>query len=224
MMKLYYHPASTTSRPILMFAAEARVALDLQLVDLFVGQHLRPAFEAVNPSKLVPVLEDGAFRLTEHAAILKYLADKAASPLYPTERQARARVDERMDWVNTQLCRDFAYGVVYPQIFPLHRRRSDEAQQATLQWGLERAQAWLGVLDRHFLAGQPFLCGDAMTIADLQAAEFVALGEHVGSTYADHPNLRRWLARMKALPGWTKVHGVIDGYAATLDRAAMQGV
>ena len=86
------------------------------------------------------------------------------------------------------------------------------------------AEEGLGVLDRHFLAGRPFLCGDAMTIADLQAAEFVALGEHVGSTYADHPNLRRWLARMKALPSWTKVHGVIDGYAATLDRAAMQGV
>lgn len=224
-MKLYYHPASTTSRPILMFAAESRLALELQLVDLFVGEHQQPAFEAVNPNRLVPVLEDGRFRLTEHAAILRYLADKAGSPLYPKALQARARVDERMDWVNTQLCRDFAYGFVYPQIFPLHRRRSDEAQQATLQWGLERARTWLGVLDRHVLGtGQPFLCGDAMTIADLQAAEFVALGEHVGSTYADHPNLRRWLGRMKALPSWAKVHAAIDGYAATLDLTTMQRV
>ena len=37
-----------------------------------------------------------------------------------------------MDWINTQLCRDLAYGLVYPQIFPLHKRRSDEAQDATL--------------------------------------------------------------------------------------------
>ncbi len=220
-MKLYHHPASTTSRPILLLAAEAGLALDLQVVDLFAGEHLQPAYAAINPNRLVPVLEDGKFRLTEHAAIMKYLAEKAGSPLYPRALQARARVDERMDWVNTQLCRDLAYGVVYPQIFPPHRRRSDEAQQATLQWGLERARGWIEVLDRHMLAGQPFLCGDAMTLPDLQAACFVALGETIGCDYAAQPNLRRWLTRMKALPSWTKVHSVIDGYAATLDRASM---
>ena len=223
-MKLYHHPASTTSRPILLLAAEAGIALDLQVVDLFSGEHLQPAYEAINPNRLVPVLEDGRFRLTEHAAIMKYLAEKAGSALYPRALQARARVDERMDWVNTQLCRDLAYGVVYPQVFPSHRRRSDEAQQATLQWSLERARVWVDVLDRHFLAGQAFLCGDAMTLADLQAACFVAMGELVGSRYGEQPNLQRWLERMKALPSWAKVHAVIDGYAATLDRGAMRAL
>jgi glutathione S-transferase len=223
-MKLYHHPASTTSRPILLLAAEAGIALDLQVVDLFSGEHLHSAYAAINPNRLVPVLEDGKFRLTEHAAIMKYLAEKAGSALYPRALQARARIDERMDWVNTQLCRDLAYGVVYPQVFPSHRRRSDEAQQATLQWSLERARRWVDVLDRHFLADQPFLCGEAMTLADLQAACFVAMGELVGCRYREQPNLRRWLARMKALPSWPKVHAVIDGYAATLDRSAMQSL
>ena len=106
-MKLYHHPASTTSRPVMLFAAEQRVPLELQVVDLFTGEHLQPPFEAINPNHLVPVLEDGDFRLTESSAILKYLADKIDSPLYPKDLQARARVNERMDWVNTQLCRDF---------------------------------------------------------------------------------------------------------------------
>ena len=62
--------------------------------------------------------------------------------------QQSARVNERMDCINTQYCRDFAYGLVYPQVFAFHKRRSDEAQAATLQWAKERAQGWAQVLDQ----------------------------------------------------------------------------
>jgi glutathione S-transferase len=79
-MKLYYHPVSTTSRPIMLLAAESGLELEYQVVDLFGGEHLQPGFEKINPSRLVPVLEAGDFRLTESSAILKYLADNAGSP------------------------------------------------------------------------------------------------------------------------------------------------
>jgi glutathione S-transferase len=224
-MKLYYHPASTTSRPIVLFAAENKIALDLQVVDLFTGEHYKPAFEAINPNHLVPVLEDGDFRLTESSAILKYLADKTDSPLYPKDPQRRARVNERMDWINTQLCRDFAYGLVYPQIFPFHKRRSEEAQQATLAWGKERAQGWLKVLNDHILgADNAYLCGSEITIADYYGAAFVALGEITGTDFSGYPNVARWLARMKALPSWKDVNAAIDGYAATLKGTPMATV
>jgi glutathione S-transferase len=224
-MKLYYHPASTTSRPVVLFAAENGIALELQVVDLFTGEHTKPPFEIVNPNHLVPVLEDGGFRLTESSAILKYLADKAGSPQYPKDLQQRARVNERMDWVNTQLCRDFAYGLVYPQIFPGHKRRSDEAQQATLQWGQERARGWMKVLNDNFLgAGNAWICGDAITIADYFAAAFVALGDAAGGDFTAYPNIARWLGRMKALPNWKQVNAAIDGYAASLKGSPMVAV
>ena len=224
-MKLYYHPASTVSRPVMLFAAEAHIPLEMQVVDLFTGEQTQPAYDAVNPSHLVPVLEDGNFRLTESSAILKYLADKTGSALYPKDLQQRARVNERMDWVNTQLCRDFAYGFIYPQIFPSHKRPSDEAQQATLKWGQERAQGWIKVLNDSLLGpGSAYVCGDTMTIADFYAASFVALGEITGSSYAAYPNIRRWLDRMKALPSWQQVNATIDGYAASLKGNPMLAV
>jgi glutathione S-transferase len=221
-MKLYYHPASTTSRAVLLFVAEQKFPLELQVVDLFTGEHYQPPFEAVNPNHLVPVLEDGSFRLTESSAILKYLADKTDSPLYPKDLQARARVNERMDWVNTQLCRDLAYGTVYPQIFPFHKRPSEEAQSVQLKWGCERAQGWLKVLDQSLLsASNPYLCGAQITIADYFASAFVSLAEAIGSDLSGYPNVRAWLGRMKALPSWGAVNQAIDGYVATLDRTAM---
>ena len=54
----------------MLFASEEGIDLDYQVVDLFTGEHLKPEFAAINPSSLVPVLEDGDFRLTESSAIL----------------------------------------------------------------------------------------------------------------------------------------------------------
>ena len=221
-MKLYYHPISTTSRPVMLFAAESGIPLDMQVVDLFTGEHVQPPYSAINPNRLVPTLEDGDFILTENSAILKYLAEKTGSPAYPKDLKQRARDNERMDWTNTQLCSDLVYALVYPQIFDTHKRRSDEAQAATLERGKERAQAWLKVLDEHILGpGNNYLCGDAITIADYHAASYVALVEVIGSDLAAYPNVKHWLGRMKALKSWPQVYQVIDGYAASLKDRSM---
>jgi glutathione S-transferase len=109
-MKLYFHPASTTSRIVWLFALDQGLTLDYQIVDLFTGEHMGPAFAKLNPNCLVPVLEDGDFLLTESSAIVKYLAERNASPAYPQDLQARARVNEMMDWFNANIYKDFAYG------------------------------------------------------------------------------------------------------------------
>ena len=222
-MKIYYHPASTTSRPIMLFVAENGIDAQMQVVDLFTGEHYKPPFEAINPNHLVPVLEDGDFRLTESSAILKYLADKINSPTYPKDLKQRARVNERMDWINTQLCRDFAYGFVYPQIFPHHKRPTNEVQAATLAWAKERAKTWMKVLDEHLIgAKNGYLCGDQITIADYFGVSFITLGEVIRSNYAGYPNLSRWLGNMKRLKSWNNVNETINGYAASLKEAQLE--
>lgn len=216
-MKLYCHPASTTSRIVMMFAAEEGVDLEYQTVDLFTGEHLKPEFAAINPNCLVPVLEDGDFRLTESAAIIRYLADKVGSPAYPKDLKARARVNEVMDWFNSNCYKDIAYGLAYPQLFPHHKRPSDAVQAGTLAWGKERATAWLKILDKDWLGpNKQFLCGDRVTLADYMGAEMVALGEVIRCDYKGYPNVQRWLKNMKALKSWPKVHEVIEGFAASV--------
>jgi glutathione S-transferase len=224
-MKLYCHPISTTSRPVMLFIAEQRLPVQIQVVDLFRGEHMQPDYAAINPNKLVPTLTDGDFVLTESAAILKYLAEAFNLSAYPKALRERARVNERMDWINTQVCRDLAYGFVYPQIFPGHKRPSDEAQRATIAWGKERAQGWLKVLDQNWLGpNTPYLCGDQITIADYFGSSFVALAETVRSDLSGYPNVKRWLGRMKQLKNWEKVNEVINGYAASLKDAKLETV
>jgi glutathione S-transferase len=213
-MKLYMHPVSMTSRPVRLFIAESGIDVDEQMVDVLAGEHYQEPFASINPNRMVPVLEDGDLRLTESSAILKYLADKINSPAYPKDLKQRAKVNEIMDWFNSNFYRDYAYGWIYPQLFPHHRRPTDEIHQATIAWGKERAKRWLQVLNDYWLGpNKQYLCGDNITIADYFGASLLTLGEVIRCDFSAYPNIQRWLANMKRLPSWPKVNEALYGYA-----------
>ena len=216
-MKLYYHPVSSTSRMVWMCAVDQRIELEYKLVDILTGEHLKTEFAAINPSRMVPVLEDGDFRLTESATILRYIAEKAGSPAYPKDVKARARVNEMTDWFNSNLYKDWGYGLIYPQLFPHHKRRSDEAQTGALEFGKQKACEWLKILDESLIGPQKaFLCGDQPTVADYFGAEVIALGDIVRCDLSAYPNILRWVGNMRALKGWPEVHQGLDGFVAAM--------
>lgn len=224
-MKLYYHPVSNTSRPVVLFAADSKIDLDYQVVDLFTGEHLQPAYAKLNPSCLVPMLEDGDFRLTEASAILKYLADKVGSPAYPKDLKARARVNERMDWLNTQFYRDWGYGLIYPQLFPNLKRPTDEQQRGVVAWGKEKSKAWLKVLDENLIGPKnAYLCGNDITLADYLGAAYLTAGDVVRCSFDSYPNICRWLGKMKSGPNWQKVNKPFYELAASVKGMAFEAV
>jgi glutathione S-transferase len=215
-MKLHFHPVSTASRPVVLFLSEAKIPCEMVVVDLMTGAHMKEPFTKLNPSAMVPVLEDEGFVLTESSAILKYIAEKAGSPAYPKDLKARARVNERMDWINTNFYREWGYHLVYPQIFPHHKRQTDEAHNATIAWGKDKCEHWLTILDKNILGSNKYICGDAITIADYFGAEIIAAGDLVGCSVARFANVDRWMKTMRALPSWAKVNEATDGFAASL--------
>lgn len=218
-MKLYAHPVSTTSRPILMFCQEQGIDIEVVNVDLLSGEHMGDAYKKINVNAMVPALDDDGFALTECSAILKYLADKIDSPTYPKELKARARVNEIMDWFNTNLYREVAYHMVYPQVFPSHARATEDETNSVIAWGLERSKAALEVLNGnwHMLAGEgPYLTGSQITIADYLGADLLGCADMIRVNWGRYPKVGRWLDTMKARPAWAGVHEVIDGFAASL--------
>jgi glutathione S-transferase len=216
-MKLYMHPVSMTSRPVRLFIHENGIPVEEQIVDLMTGEHLKPPYTNINPNKLVPVLDDGDFRLTESSAILKYLADKTNSPAYPKDLQKRAKVNEMMDWFNTNFYRDFGYGMAYPQIFGHHKRPTEEMQAGTLAWGQERAKGWLQILNDYWIGpNQQYVCGNEITIADYFGSCLVTLGEIIRCDFTQYPNVNRWLNNMKKLKTWPKINEALYSFASAV--------
>jgi glutathione S-transferase len=221
---LYMNPASTACRPVSLFIAEKKLPVTEQFVDLMKGEQRGAAFTARNPSALVPVLEDGDFRMTESSAILKYLAARFDAPEYPKNLEQRAKVDEAMDWFNTQFYRDFGYGLVYPQLFPHHKRPTDEQQQGTIAWGQEKSKRWLDVLDKGLLGKSDYVANNRISIADYFGVCLVTAGELIHCGFEGYPNVRRWVERMKELGSWAKVNEVLYGFAASLREQKFQTV
>jgi glutathione S-transferase len=214
-MKLYMHPVSTVCRPIRLLCMESGIALEEETVDLMTGAHQQEPYTSLNPNRQVPVLVDGDLCLTEGSAILKYIAEKYNLPAYPTDLKKRAKVNEVMDWLNTGFYRDFGYNLVYPQLFPHHKRRSDEAHAGTIAWGQERSRTWLHLLNDHWIGpANQYLCGNEITIADYFGASMVTIGELICCELSAYPNVQRWLENMRKLQHWNKANEVFSGFVA----------
>jgi glutathione S-transferase len=212
-MKLYMHPVSNTSRPVRLYIAENNLPVEEQVVDLFTGEHYKEPYISMNPNHMVPMLEDGDLRLTESSAILKYLASKFDLPDYPRELRERAKVDEAMDWFNTQFYRDYGYGLTYPQIYPHHKRPGEGVQEGTVDWGHKNAHEWFTILDQHWLAGgRHYLCNGRLSIADYFGACLATLGEVIRCDFSKYPNVCGWLDGMRKMKSWDRINEAHHGF------------
>jgi len=219
MLKLYCDPASTTSRPVNLFAADAGIAVEQVLISLLAGEHLTPSFARINPNQLVPVLEHDGFLLGECSAILKYLADLVESPTYPREQKARARVNQWMDWFLTQFNMDYNYGCIYPYVLDTYRL-SEPAESERRAWHMPRAAKRLDILDAQLGTGGPFVCGLEISLADYLGACFVTLGELIDFDLSPYVHVQRWISVLKALPAWDEVHAGFYGWRSALQAQA----
>lgn len=215
-MKLYIDPSSTVCRGLMLFVADYGIAVDYAYVNLMSGEHMAPDFMALNPNHTVPVLVDGDLVLSESSAILKYLADKTGCLAYPADLVERARVNAAMDWFNTGFYVKYGYFHVYPQVLDYMALENPAGQAELVAKGAAAAAEKLAILDRHMIGDNDYVCGPRPTIADYCGLSIVALGELVDVDLTPCPNVRRWLAAMKARPAWPAIDVAFQGWRSAL--------
>lgn len=220
-MKLYYDPVSTSSRPLMMFAAEHRLEIDWVEVSLLQGEHQAAPFLAINPNGCVPVLVDDGFVLCECSAILKYLADVAGSPAYPAGLRERARVNSAMDWFMTNFHSSVGGQLAYPTLFPAMHPLGRESLADVTAIGRRSAHRWFKVLDEHMIGDtRNYVAGEGLTIADYVGGSIAALAEAVDFNLSPYPNVRRWMGALKARPSWAPTYAAFNGLLSALRPAA----
>ncbi len=146
------------------------------------------------------------------------------APEYPKDLKQRAKVNEAMDWFNTNFYRDYGYGMAYPQIFAHHKRPTDDVQTATIQWGAERARNWLTLLDKHWIGPtNGYVSSKDVTIADYFGVCLVTLGEIVTQVdFKPYPNVQRWIGNMKKLDSWARINEQLYGFANAVKGRAVR--
>lgn len=163
------------------------------------GKTDTPEYRAMNPTGLVPTLQEGAFTLWESNAILRYLcqAHAPSSPLFPSAPQARANVDRWMDAQQTTLNRPM--GVVF---WGLVRTPGDKRDLAAIQQAInDTAKAWQFIEPNLRRSG--FVTGEAFTIADIpwgvHAHRWFNM-DYQGLDRPDLPGVRAWYDRLLTRP------------------------
>ena len=165
------------------------------------GKTTTPDYIAMNPTSLVPTLQEGDFTLWESNAILRYLGSVHAggSALWPSDPRARAHADRWMDAQQTLLNRPMS------QVFwGLVRTPADQRDMAAITAAIaETAKAWRYIepaLERHaFIAGADFsLCDIPWGV---HAHRWFGM-DYLGLARPDLPALKAWYDRLRQRPAY----------------------
>lgn len=228
MLRVWGRLSSINVRKVVLCAQV--LGLDFERIDagLSYGVVNTPDYRAKNPNGLVPLLEDGDFTLWESNAIVRYLCARwaeaptlpaargslppegarpclgrpgAAANWYPANLQRRADAERWMDWQQTTLNPAGSPG--FKQLI-----RTPEAQRdpAVIAASVAATEPLFAQLDEH-LSRQPFMAGDALTMADIPIACEVHRWWGLPRPRPAWPHLERWYAQWLALPA---SRGVLD--------------
>ena len=92
MLELYHHGSSACSAKVRFALAEKRLEWNGRYVDILAGEQLSPAFLAVNPKGVVPVLVHDGRVIPESTVICEYVEEVfSAHPIYPEDAFERAK-------------------------------------------------------------------------------------------------------------------------------------
>ena len=199
-VKLYAIVGSPNSRKVLSVINHLRLDIEVEYLDLFQGQHKTPEYLAVNPNGMVPALEDGDLKLWESNAIIQYLADKAGDDaLFPKDPKKRADVVRWLCWDLAHY--NMAFGTLAFEAVAKPSFMDMPGNEAVMEWTKENLTRFAAILNEQ-LEGQPYLCGDDVTLADYAMIHVEFFKESIPFDWSPYPHLNAYYERMRQNPHW----------------------
>ncbi|WP_411906556.1 glutathione S-transferase family protein [Rhizobium mayense] len=123
----------------------------------------QPAFLALNPNGLIPVVESEDGVLWESNTICRYLASKyGREDLLPLSPWPRALVERWMDWQATDL-----NGAWRGAFLGLVRKDAAYAEPALIAASTRDWNSKMEILEKQLSSGVPFVAGEEFTAADI---------------------------------------------------------
>jgi glutathione S-transferase len=191
-MKLYHHPLSGHSHRARLFLSLLGVPHELVEVDLAQRAHKAPEYLRINPFGQVPALDDAGTIVTDSNAIMVYLARKLGKTEWlPTSPLAEARIQKWLSVAAGQI----AYGPAAARLITVFG--ADFRPEEVIQ----RAHGVLALIESQ-LSSQDFIAAAQPTIADVALYSYIARAPEGFVDLSAYPQVRDWLARIEALPGF----------------------
>jgi glutathione S-transferase len=164
------------------------------------GVNKTPGYLKMNPTGLVPTIDDDGFVLWESHSIVRYLAAKhSAGRLWPTELRQRADAERWMDWTFT-FQREFQRPIFWPLVRTPPEKRDLNAIEAA-----RKTCIGLLAIPEAALSSREYLAGSRFTMGDIPLACHVQLWMRLPLERPAQPNLKAWFERLCTRPAFKKI-------------------
>lgn len=203
-MKIHHFPLSGHAHRAVLFASLLGLKPELVEVDLAAGEHKQPEFLALNPFGQVPVLEDDGVVIADANSILVYLAKKTGRTDWLPEDPAGAAAVQR--WLSVA-AGELAYGPCAARLITVF------GYDLNAEEVIARAHVLLARLERH-LSGRQWLAADHPTIADVALYSYLARAPEGNVDLSSYVQVRAFLTRIEALPGFVAIPETAAGLTA----------
>lgn len=200
-----YHCADARSFRGLWTLEEMELPYELKLLP-FPPRHRAPEYLAENPLGTIPLLVDGAARLTESAAIAEYLCTKYG----PSPLAVAVDDPEYGSWLNWLHHGEAT--LTFPQtlvlrykVFEPHKGLQKAADDYG-HWFVKRT-----ILADAALADSDYLCAGRFTAADISVGYALLLAENIRLLDQLSPRLQDYWARLQSRDGFKRAKAAQSG-------------
>jgi len=158
-----------------------------------------PEYRRMNPTGLVPTIQDDGFTLWESHSIVRYLSARhGMGTLCPADPRARADAERWMDWA-------FTFQAAMRNVFwGLIRTPPGKRDTKAIEEGRAKTAALLPVLEQT-LARQDYVAGASLTMGDIPIGSEVQRWMRVPVERPPSPALEAWFERLRARPAFMKI-------------------
>jgi glutathione S-transferase len=199
-MRILGKASSINVRKVLWTCAELGLAVEREDWGSGFRSTQDPAFLALNPNAMVPVLVDGDVTLWESNTICRYLAtrhgDGSEAGLLPRDASARAYVEQWMDWQATELNNAWRYA--FMGLVRDSRAHQDAGLIAASVAGWNRH---MGILERQLEKSGAFVAGPVFTLADVVLGLSANRWRMTPMERPATPAIDAWMQRLEQRPG-----------------------
>ena len=157
-------------------------------LDIMAGESRTPEFLSINPAGQVPVLRvPGRGAVDQSNAIMLFIAEGEDSDLIPNNRFKRAEMMSWLFW--EQYSHETAIAV--RRFKKAYQNLSDDEIDPAL---LTKGYAALQRMEDQ-LEGQDWICGGALTLADIALVAYTRVAHEGGFELAPYPRVLEWITR-----------------------------
>lgn len=197
-LHIYGYAASINVRKVLWACAELDLSFEREDWAGPFRSTSDPAFLALNPAGIVPVIDDGDI-VWESNTIIRYLAARRGRcDLLPSDPLRRAQIEKWMDWQASDF--NNSWRVAFQGLI---RRNSDHQDPRAIQHSLETCSRMIAVIDAHLGKSGGYMCGENFTLADIP----IGLSVHRWRSLQEQPplsNIDRYYERLCERPGFRR--------------------